>query len=124
MAKRSRYDPVIHGPRRVVGEGFHRQVYDHVRAVPAGKLTTYGDVAQALGHAGVARQVGWALAALRETHDDVPWQRVVNARGELSRRADGRPDATQAALLAAEGVDLNDKGRVQDFAAHRHVFES
>lgn len=120
MAKDSGYDPVIHGPRRVVGPGFHAEVYEVVCAVPAGRVTTYGDIAAALGHRNAARQVGWALSALREEHGDVPWHRVVNASGQVSRRADGRPDADQAARLAAEGVTLTAAGRVDGFAALRH----
>ena len=69
---------------RVVQPGFHRRVYDLVRTVPEGFVTTYGDVATALGSPRVARHVGWALAALYE--DDVPWHRVINARGRISLR--------------------------------------
>ena len=49
MARGSRYDPDRHGPHRVVGEGFHGQVYELVRQVPAGRVTTYGDLGAALG---------------------------------------------------------------------------
>lgn len=123
MARGSRYDPDRHGPHRVVGEGFHGQVYELVRQVPAGRVTTYGDLGAALGLRSVARQVGWALAALPDDHDDVPWHRVVNAQGQVSRRGDGRPNPLQVRRLEAEGLTLTDAGRVRDFAALRWPWE-
>lgn len=121
-ARGSGYDPERHGPRRVVGSGFHAQVWEAVRRVPAGRVTTYGDVAGALGLRSVARQVGWALAALPPGTRDVPWHRVVNARGEVSRRADGGPSDEQTERLRAEGVDVDARGRVVGFRARRHAF--
>lgn len=123
MTRASRYDPVLHGPHRVVGDGFHAQVFALVASVPAGAVTTYGDVAAALGLASAARQVGWALAALPAERQDVPWHRVVNAQGQVSRRADGRPQPEQARRLAAEGVLLSKAARVLGFVALRHDFK-
>lgn len=117
--RRSTYDPARHGPHRVVDAGFHADVYAAVKAIPAGKVTTYGDVAAALGLRSVARQVGWALAAIPEDRDDVPWHRVVNARGEISRRGDGLPSEEQRRLLADEGVEVNEAGRVVGFSDRR-----
>ena len=57
------YDPERHGPRRIVGEGFHEQVYAVVAAIPRGRVATYGDVAGALGSRSVARQVGFDVVA-------------------------------------------------------------
>ena len=113
------YDPQRHGPRRVVGEGFHEQVWDAVSKVPPGRVTTFGDVAAMLGLRSVARQVGWALAALPPGRNDVPWHRVVNAKGELSKRADGSASLEQIDLLASEGVSVTDAGRVEDFRTLR-----
>lgn len=118
VGNRSRYDPEIHGPRRVVGPGFHARVVAVVRRVPRGRVTTYGDVAAALGLARAARQVGFALAALpRDT--TVPWHRVLNARGEVSRRVDGRPSPEQVGRLVGEAHALSASGRVLDFATRR-----
>jgi len=60
---------------------------------------------------GAARQVGWALSAL-DAQDDVPWQRVINARGEISSR--GAPEAAdlQRAILASEGIVFDARGRI------------
>ncbi len=98
------------GEARVVTGGFHQRVYDVVRSVPAGSVTTYGDVAAALGSPRVARHVGWALAALRD--GDVPWHRVINSKGRISLRgATGRGEL-QRARLEAEGVEFSPTGRV------------
>lgn len=108
---------------RVVGPGFHARVYAVVRGVPDGFVCTYGDVAAALGSPRVARQVGWALAALREddpTHLDVPWQRVINAQGRISGRGDIGRAELQEALLRSEGVTF--RGDVVDLRAHRWRF--
>jgi len=112
------YDPLKHGPKRIVGKGFHEQVYNVVRTVPAGSVTTYGDVGAALGSKSVARQVGYAMAALPEGHD-VPWWRVVAAGGRLSQL----PGAAerQAAHLDEEGVEARNLC-VRHFADRRHVF--
>ena len=67
----------------------YEQFYDVVRQIPTGRVTTYGTVASLAGLPGRARQVGYALAALRDDAT-VPWQRVVNAKGEVSPRSGGR----------------------------------
>ena len=71
---------------------------------------TYGDVASALGSPRVARQVGWALAALRD--DTVPWHRVINAKGRISFKGDTPRAVLQRARLVAEGVEFDATGRV------------
>jgi methylated-DNA-protein-cysteine methyltransferase-like protein len=63
------------------------------------------------GLAGHARQVGYALAALPEG-SRVPWQRVINAKGEVSPRAERGADHEQRARLEAEGVVFGESGRV------------
>lgn len=95
---------------RVVGPGFNGRVYAVVREVPAGRVTTYGDVATVLGSPRVARHVGYALAALND--DRVPWHRVINAQGRISFRGDVVRGATQRALLEAEGIVFDAHERV------------
>lgn len=103
---------------KVVTPGFHARVYAVVRTVPEGCVTTYGDVASALGSPRVARHVGWALSAL--TDDSVPWHRVINAKGEISGRGDlGRADL-QRHLLEAEGVTF--RNHKVDLKQHRYRF--
>ena len=71
--------------------------------VPRGRVATYGQIAELAGIAGQARRVGYALSAL-PSGTPVPWQRVVNAKGEISLRATSGSDSLQKKLLKAEGV--------------------
>ena len=113
------YDPERHGPQRIVGPGFHHRVFEVVRTVPPGQVTTYGDVAAALGMRTVARKVGHALAALPQERADVPWQRVVNAQGKISRPLDSDAGRRQREHLQNEGVEVDEDGRVREFARIR-----
>ena len=66
-------------------DGSYARIYAVVRRIPRGFVATYGQVAALAGLAGHARQVGYALHALAGD-SPLPWQRVVNARGEVSPR--------------------------------------
>ncbi len=85
------------------------RIYEVVKLVPWGKVTTYGAVAQIVGRGCDARLVGYAMAGLRD--DSVPWQRVINAQGKISPRA-GRGADIQRKRLEAEGVEFDERGRV------------
>lgn len=84
----------------------YARIYRVVRRVPKGRVATYGQIAELVGHVG-ARQVGYALHALKD--DRVPWQRVINAKGEISPRWDADH---QRQRLEAEGVEFDERGRV------------
>jgi methylated-DNA-protein-cysteine methyltransferase-like protein len=87
-------------------------IYGVVRRIPPGRVATYGQVARLAGLPNGARLVGYALRALGG-QPGVPWQRVVNAQGRISPRADGRPaDQIQRLLLEEEGVQLDEYGRI------------
>ena len=97
---------------------FKHQVWEIVRRIPRGKVTTYGRIAamipppggmnpkdyQAFG----ARWVGGAMAACPE---DVPWQRVINAQGKISLRP-GEGSSRQRELLLEEGILFEKNGRI------------
>ena len=89
----------------------YRRIYEAVRRVPKGRVATYGQIATAAGLPGRARQVGYALHAL-PTGSDVPWQRVLNARGEVSDRSVPGAESLQRAMLESEGVVFDPRGRV------------
>jgi methylated-DNA-protein-cysteine methyltransferase-like protein len=89
----------------------YARIYAVVRAIPSGRVATYGQVAALAGLAGRARQVGYALHALEEGAD-LPWQRVINARGEVSPRAEPGREGFQRFLLEEEGVDFDLAGRI------------
>jgi len=82
-----------------------------VRRVPRGKVVTYGQVAELAGLPRRARQVGYALAALR-AGTAVPWHRVVNAAGRISMRRRPGPELTQRMMLQSEGVRFDGSGRI------------
>lgn len=90
----------------------HATYHAVVRRIPRGRVATYGQVAALAGLPGRARQVGYALAALPDG-SDVPWHRVVNARGEVSRRSGSAAyEQIQRVLLEAEGVTFDATGRI------------
>ncbi|HTF34217.1 MAG TPA: MGMT family protein [Myxococcota bacterium] len=88
----------------------YERIYRAVSRIPRGRVATYGQVAELAGVPGGARQVGYALAASGDAR--VPWHRVVNARGEISPRAEPCFEALQRQLLAREGVALDADGRL------------
>jgi len=92
------------------------RIYEIVIRIPMGRVATYGQVATLAGLRGHARQVGYALYDLPEG-SDVPWHRVINARGEISARSGAGPDGDQERRLEDEGVDFDD-GRI-DLARFR-----
>ena len=90
---------------------FYEQVYELVRQVPSGSVVTYGQVAAMLGSPRSARAVGYALRYLpRGTN--VPWQRVINHKGEISPRFPAESPLIQRALLESEGVVFDASDRV------------
>jgi methylated-DNA-protein-cysteine methyltransferase-like protein len=90
---------------------FRELVYALVVEVPAGRVTSYGRLASALGLAGKAREVGWSLSSL-PADLPLPAHRVVRVDGRMAGgSAFGSPDV-QRALLEAEGVRFRSDGRV------------
>lgn len=79
---------------------YRQAVEAAVRSVPAGEVTSYGEIAQEAGHPGTARGVGQILAG----SEGLPWWRVVTAAGRL---VPGK-EAEHAARLRAEGVTIHD----------------
>jgi methylated-DNA-protein-cysteine methyltransferase-like protein len=91
---------------------FDQRVHAAVALIPAGRLATYGQIADLIGAYGCARQVGWVLRRL-PLPSHLPWHRVVNARGRISFST-GREgsDWMQAELLRAEGIPVDGEGRL------------
>jgi methylated-DNA-protein-cysteine methyltransferase-like protein len=85
----------------------YTRIYALVSLVPPGKVASYGDIANILGNCD-ARTVGYALNALpADRNHDVPWQRIVNSQGAIST-----PGPEQRALLEAEGIVFDERGRI------------
>lgn len=96
------------------GDSFKMAVYELMRQVPAGKVTTYGDLAGLAGHAQAARIVG-GLAHYGPT--ELPWHRLVNRFGGLASGFPGGRDVQQQ-LLDADGVHCTNF-KVDDFEVRR-----
>ncbi len=94
-------------------ETFYDRVYEFVRAVPSGRVVTYGQVALELGAPAAARAVGYALHYLPNGENKIPWWRVINVRGEISYKNRGVNADLQLRLLAEEGVRFDDNGRTE-----------
>ncbi len=93
-------------------EGFFKGVYEIVKTIPFGKVTTYGKIARLLGNPKMSRQVGWALHS-NPSPDTIPCYRVVNRFGGLSPAFAFGGETVQRALLESEGVEFNEKGLVK-----------
>lgn len=89
-------------------------IYEIVRKVPMGRVTTYGHIAAAIGMRSGARMVGYAMNHCHGLKPEVPAHRVVNRVGLLSGKAHFGPCDEMADLLRAEGVAVADD-QVQDF---------
>jgi methylated-DNA-protein-cysteine methyltransferase-like protein len=85
----------------------YARIYLLCGQIPAGKVTSYGDVAAMVGGGCDARSVGEALRAIGEHAPEVPWQRIVSQDGAISTRG-----LEQRRLLEAEGVSFDRRERV------------
>ncbi len=94
---------------------FQSLVWELVRQIPRGRVAAYGQIARMLPPPGVdieayrAFAPRWVGGALANCPDDVPWQRVINSKGEISPRPGAQ---RQRELLEEEGVVFNEKNRV------------
>jgi methylated-DNA-protein-cysteine methyltransferase-like protein len=89
---------------------FTRKVVEIIKCIPPGRVLTYGRIAALAGNPGAARQVSRFLHSMSEKHD-LPWHRVINAKGEISLKR-GQGYELQKALLESEGVRFTLQSRV------------
>jgi len=99
-------------------QAFYAQVWEIVRRIPRGKVASYGQIAKMLPppdgveiETYIAFGPLWVGGAMAHCPDDVPWQRVINSKGEISER-DGAGARRQHLLLEEEGVLFNPRGRI------------
>ena len=90
-------------------EEIYQAIYDIVRSIPKGRVSSYGAVAKAAGLKSGARMVGRAMSYVANVTPPVPVQRVVNSSGALSG-----DNGTRQKKLEAEGIKVN-KGRIVDY---------
>jgi methylated-DNA-protein-cysteine methyltransferase-like protein len=96
---------------------FFEKVYQVVKMIPHGRVTSYGAIAEYLGSRGSARMVGWAMNASHSAKENIPAHRVVNRKGLLTGKQHfGAPTIMQQ-LLESEGIEVMDD-QVVDFEKH------
>ncbi len=102
-------------PKNTLKEySFFQDVYEVVRQVPKGKVTSYGAIAGYLGTKLSARMVGWAMTAATNAKPKVPAQRVVNRNGMLTGKHHFATPTLMEELLKKDGVVVKDD-TVADF---------
>ena len=89
-------------------EGFFTRVYEVVRMIPPGRVTSYGAIARYLGSSGAARMVGWALNQSHSSHEFIPAHRVVNRHGLLTGKHHFDGPKLMQELLENEGALIED----------------
>jgi methylated-DNA-protein-cysteine methyltransferase related protein len=99
---------------RSKSDTFFGKVYEVVREVPYGRVTTYGAIAEYLGTRGSARMVGWAMNASHTDLQNVPAHRVVNRNGMLTGKHHFDGPKVMQQLLESEGIRVTDD-RIVDF---------
>lgn len=87
-------------------EDFFQNVYDVVRLIPKGRVTSYGAIAKYLGMARSSRMVGWAMNAAHSQKKQVPAHRVVNRNGELTGKHHFSTPYLMQELLEKEGIKV------------------
>jgi len=93
-----------------VERDFYERVVKLIRSIPEGKVATYGQIADYAGNPRAAREVAYILHSSSEK-ENLPWQRVINSRGQISLKP-GHGYEMQKRLLEDEGVVFEDGGRV------------
>ena len=89
---------------------FHQKIYELVRRIPYGKVSSYGQLAVLAGRPGAARAVGHAMRVCRDP--SIPCHRVVHQDGSTTASFDAIERHTQQRLLEAEGVVMKDARHV------------
>lgn len=89
-------------------QGFFHLVYDVVRQIPPGRVTSYGCIAAAIGTRLSARMVGWAMNGAHNVTPYVPAHRVVNRNGMLTGKHHFNPPEKMQELLEKEGIVVKD----------------
>ncbi len=88
---------------------YRERVFELVRRIPAGRVMTYGQIAELLGEGYTPRTVGFVMHAADV--ENTPWHRVINSQGSCSTQHIILPHNKQQFMLEAEGVEFNARGR-------------
>lgn len=100
-------------PKNTTKGNFFQDVYEVVKLIPPGRVTSYGAIAAYLGAKGSARMVGWALIA-SHSQTGIPAYRVVNRNGLLTGKQHFASYSAMQEHLEREGIQVKDD-KVVDF---------
>ena len=105
------YAPFINpmSPAKRDNPQYRERVYKIVRRIPAGRVMTYGQIAEILGEGYTPRTVGFVMHGSDESN--TPWHRVINSQGRCTTGRLVLPSDKQQRMLEAEGVEFNDRAR-------------
>lgn len=95
---------------------FTKEVIRLIQSIPFGYVATYGQIAKVAGNSRGARQVSWILHSMSAKYD-LPWHRVINAKGEVSA---AHKLEEQRTMLEMEGIEFikNNKVNLRDYQWH------
>ena len=96
--------------KEITKSEFSYQVKQLIKAIPHGKVATYGQIASQAGNSRASRQVAWILHSCSEK-DDLPWHRVINSKGRISLPPQEGYE-TQKKLLELEGIEFRENGSI------------
>jgi len=101
---------------------FSERVLDAALSIPSGKVATYGDIARVCGAGGqAARSISGILGrAYKKGHTNIPWHRIVYSGGKVW--CNDTVDAARRKLYKKEGIEVNEKGYIQNFISVRYEF--
>ncbi|MEP7039708.1 MAG: MGMT family protein [Acidobacteriota bacterium] len=94
---------------QVNDQKYRQRVYEIISQIPAGRVMTYGQIAEILGAGYTPRTVGFVMHAADT--ENVPWQRVINSQGSCSTGKMTMPVNLQQKMLEDEGIVFSEKGR-------------
>lgn len=100
--------------KNTVDISFFQKVYEVVRKIPYGRVTSYGAIANYLGTARSSRMVGWAMNKSHSFKKPVPAHRVVNRNGFLTGKYHFSNADLMQELLESEGITVKDD-QIQNF---------
>ena len=126
MVKRSKINkPQLKAvrPSGKYDQSFFELVYEIVRQIPPGKVTSYGAIAACLGTRSSARMVGYAMNNAHNIHPPVPAHRVVNRNGQLTGKHHFSTPTMMEELLRKEGIEV-ENDRIVDFNSKLFQFSS
>ena len=98
----------------MTNSSFFEKVYEVVRQIPVGKVTSYGAIAKAIGSPQASRMVGWAMNNAHNKQEWIPAHRVVNKNGLFTGKHHFGGTNTMQELLESEGIIVHNN-KIENF---------